>query len=148
VRPALPREARPSVNPREDALPDRLKILHVLDHSLPLHAGYSFRTASILHAQQTQGLEPVAVTSPKHEESWRKEAPPIETVDSVRYYRTGAVAPSPVPLAYEMKIMSVLERRIREVAALERPDLIHAHSPILCAVPALRAGRALGLPVV
>ena len=143
----MPPEATSSANSGEDALPDGLKILHVLDHSLPLHAGYSFRTASILHAQQGQGLVPVAVTSPKHEESWKKETPPVETVDSVRYYRTGAVAPGP-PLAFEMKIMSVLERRIREVAAVERPDLIHAHSPILCALPALRAGRALGLPVV
>ena len=143
----MPPEAASTANPGADALPDGLKILHVLDHSLPLHAGYSFRTASILHAQQGQGLVPAAVTSPKHEESWKKETPPVETVDSVRYYRTGPVAPGP-PLANEMKIMSVLERRIREVAAVERPDLIHAHSPILCALPALRAGRALGLPVV
>ena len=142
-----PETAR-SLDPAGDASPRGLKVLHVLDHSLPLHAGYSFRTASILHAQRKQGLDPVAVTSPKHEESWKKETSPVETIDGVRYYRTGFVAPSRVPLAYEMKLMGVLERRIREVAALERPDLIHAHSPILCAVPALRAGRALGLPVV
>jgi hypothetical protein len=117
-----------STHPAEDALPDGLKVLHVLDHSLPLHAGYSFRTASILHAQRKQGLEPVAVTSPKHEESWKKETTPVETIDGVRYYRTGAVAKSPVPLAYEMKLMGALERRIREVAAIERPDLIHARS--------------------
>jgi len=138
----------PVTEPGAETLPDGLKILHVLDHSLPLHAGYSFRTASILHAQRKQGFHPVAVTSPKHEESWKKETPPVETIDGLRYYRTGFVPTSPVPLAYEMKLMNVLERRIREVATLERPDLIHAHSPILCAVPALRVGRALGLPVV
>ena len=142
-----PEPAR-STHPAVDALPEGLKVLHVLDHSLPLHAGYSFRTASILHAQRKQGLEPVAVTSPKHEESWKKETPPVETIDGLRYYRTGAVPKSPVPLAYEMKLMGALERRIREVATIERADLIHAHSPILCAVPALRVGRVLGLPVV
>ncbi|HET9941470.1 MAG TPA: TIGR04063 family PEP-CTERM/XrtA system glycosyltransferase [Candidatus Eisenbacteria bacterium] len=141
-------EAARSAEAIGNALPDGLKVLHVLDHSLPLHAGYSFRTASILHAQRKQGLEPVAVTSPKHEESWKKETPPVETIEDVRYYRTGLVPPSPIPLAYEMKLMGALERRIREVARIERPDLIHAHSPILCAVPALRVGRALGLPVV
>jgi PEP-CTERM/exosortase A-associated glycosyltransferase len=136
------------VEPIGEPLPQGLKILHVLDHSLPLQAGYSFRAASIFHAQRQQGFQPVAVTSPKHEESWKKETPPVETVDGVRYYRTGAIPASPVPLAYEMKLMGALERRIREVASMERPDLIHAHSPILCAVPALRAGRALRLPVV
>jgi PEP-CTERM/exosortase A-associated glycosyltransferase len=131
-----------------DALPRGLKVLHVLDHSLPLHAGYSFRTASILHAQREQGMDPVAVTSPKHEESWKKPTPPVETIEGVRYYRTGAVAARPIPLATEIALMGALERRIREVARTERVDLIHAHSPVLCAVPALRAGRALGLPVV
>jgi PEP-CTERM/exosortase A-associated glycosyltransferase len=129
-------------------LPRGFKVLHVLDHSLPLQAGYSFRTASILQAQRERGIEPVAVTSPKHEESWKKPTPPIETIDGVRYYRTGAVPPSPIPLRSEMALMGALERRIREVARAERIDLIHAHSPVLCAVPALRAGRALGLPVV
>jgi PEP-CTERM/exosortase A-associated glycosyltransferase len=144
--------SRPEPTPAEamtgEDLPRGLKVLHVLDHSLPLQAGYSFRTASILHAQRERGIEPTAVTSPKHEESWKKPTPPIETIDGVRYYRTGAVPPSPIPLRSEMALMGTLERKIREVARAERVDLIHAHSPVLCAVPALRAGRALGLPVV
>ena len=129
-------------------LPQGLKVLHVLDHSLPLQAGYSFRTASILHAQREQGLDPVAVTSPKHEESWKKPTPPVETIEGVRYYRSGPVPSSSIPLRSELAIMGSLERRILDVARTERVDLIHAHSPILCALPALRAGRALGLPVV
>ena len=31
------------------------RILHVLDHSLPLHSGYTFRTRAILRAQMTKG---------------------------------------------------------------------------------------------
>jgi hypothetical protein len=27
------------------------RVLHVLDHSLPLHSGYTFRTRAILKAQ-------------------------------------------------------------------------------------------------
>ena len=41
-----------------------------------------------------------------------------------------------------------LARRIEEVAALEKPDILHAHSPALNGLAALRAGRRLGLPVV
>ena len=29
-----------------------------------------------------------------------------------------------------------------------RPDILHAHSPVLNALPALRVGRRLGMPVV
>jgi len=32
-----------------------LKVLHVLDHSVPLHSGYSFRTLSILREQRKLG---------------------------------------------------------------------------------------------
>ena len=33
------------------------RILHILDHSLPLHSGYTFRTRAIMKAQQAAGLE-------------------------------------------------------------------------------------------
>src|SRR5574338_53758 len=62
-----------------------MRILHILDHSIPLHSGYTFRTAAILREQ----------------------------------------------LAREL-----------------RPDVLHAHSPVLNAIPAIRVGRKLGIPVV
>ena len=34
-----------------------LRVLHVLDHSLPLHSGYAFRTRAIMTAQMADGLE-------------------------------------------------------------------------------------------
>jgi PEP-CTERM/exosortase A-associated glycosyltransferase len=44
--------------------------------------------------------------------------------------------------------MRRLERRLQEVAEQVKPDILHAHSPALNAIPALRVGRALGIPVV
>ncbi|MDL2124141.1 MAG: glycosyltransferase [Deltaproteobacteria bacterium] len=44
--------------------------------------------------------------------------------------------------------MRALGRRIQEVAHREKPDIIHAHSPVLNAIPALWAGRKLGIPIV
>jgi len=44
--------------------------------------------------------------------------------------------------------MKATERRLAEVAAAERPDVIHAHSPALNAWPALRVARRIGVPVV
>ena len=32
-----------------------MRILHVLDHSLPVHSGYTFRTRAILKAQVARG---------------------------------------------------------------------------------------------
>lgn len=42
-----------------------LRILHVLDHSIPLHSGYTFRTLSILREQRKLGWETFQLTSPK-----------------------------------------------------------------------------------
>ena len=38
------------------------RILHVLDHSLPLHSGYTFRTRAIMKAQEADGHEVRAIT--------------------------------------------------------------------------------------
>ena len=42
------------------------RILHVLDHSLPLQSGYTFRTRAILKAQQAAGLEVRGITGLRH----------------------------------------------------------------------------------
>lgn len=44
--------------------------------------------------------------------------------------------------------MLALGKRIKEAADIEKPDIIHAHSPILNAIPALIIGRILKIPVV
>lgn len=125
-----------------------MKILHVLDHSLPLHSGYTFRSQSLFRAQRVMGFEPVIVTSPKHEADLKAQAPRREEINGFTYYRSGATRQFPVPFAGELWLMHVLSRRILEVAKIEQPAIIHAHSPVLNAIPALWAGRKLGLPVV
>ena len=45
--------------------PAAVKILHLLDHSLPLQSGYSFRTIGILAAQRNRGWDTVQMTTPK-----------------------------------------------------------------------------------
>lgn len=118
------------------------RILHVLDHSVPLHSGYSFRTRAILEEQRALGWETEHVTGPKQ---GRCEEP-VEVVDGLRFHRTSAVAGSllPEPLA----VIRGLERRVEELIRTLRPEVIHAHSPALNGVAAIRAGRRHGLPVV
>jgi len=43
-----------------------MRILHILDHSLPLQSGYVYRTLGIVNQQRALGWEPVLLTSGKH----------------------------------------------------------------------------------
>lgn len=125
-----------------------IRVLHILDHSLPVHSGYTFRSHSILLAQRARGWHVSAVTSPKHEASLGGPAPREETIGGVRYYRTGATPSSRIPFVGERALIDALTKRIMESAAIESPDLLHAHSPVLTALAALRAGKRLRIPVV
>lgn len=123
-----------------------LRILHVLDHSLPLHSGYTFRTLSILREQRKLGWETYHLTSPKQVDCDVDE----EDVDGWHFYRTAASTSglAALPLFGEWSLMRQLERRLMEVAKKVRPAILHAHSPVLNAIPAIRVGRHLGIPVV
>ncbi len=122
-----------------------LKVLHVLDHSIPLHSGYTFRTLALLAEQRRRGWQTFHVTSPKQGAVATAE----ETVDGWHFFRTPpAEAGARLPGLGEMALMRSLERRLAEVVQQVKPDLLHAHSPVLNALPALRVGRRLGIPVV
>jgi PEP-CTERM/exosortase A-associated glycosyltransferase len=125
-----------------------MKILHVLDHSLPLHSGYTFRSQNLFRAQRDLGYEPVIVTSPKHEESWDGARADKEEINGFTYYRTGTTRTMPGPLVSEAWLMYTLARRLYQVALLEKPAILHAHSPVLNAIPALWVARKLKLPLV
>ncbi|MDP2370228.1 TIGR04063 family PEP-CTERM/XrtA system glycosyltransferase [Rhodoferax sp.] len=120
------------------------RILHVLDHSIPLHSGYTFRTLSILREQRKLGWDTCHLTSPKHIHCSVAE----EDVDGWHFYRTPAAPLSRLPGLGEVALMRQLERRLQQVAEQLRPSIIHAHSPVLNALPALRVGQRLGIPVV
>lgn len=123
-----------------------LRVLHVLDHSIPLHSGYTFRTLAILREQRRLGWETFHLTSPKQGASTATE----EAVEGgLRFYRTPTEArAAPLPGLGELALMRALERRLAEVAEEVKPDLLHAHSPVLNAIPAIRVGKRLGIPVV
>ena len=123
-----------------------IRTLHVLDHSIPLHSGYTFRTAALLREQRALGWQTFHLTSPKQ----GKTAAPFEDVDGLRFYRTpvpeGAMAG--LPILRELALMKRLEARLEEVAREVLPDIIHAHSPVLNALPAIKVAKKLGIPVV
>ena len=119
------------------------RILHVLDHSLPLHSGYTFRTRAILKAQAAMGLEVRGITGLRH----FKDGPDTEEADGITFHRTRGTASGPVGLR-EWREINLLADAIVALAADWRPDVLHAHSPALCGKAALIAGQRLGIPVV
>jgi PEP-CTERM/exosortase A-associated glycosyltransferase len=129
-----------------------VKVVHVLDHSVPVMSGYSTRSRNIVAFQRQLGLTPVVVTSPKHP----APGPATEDRDGIRYYRTSllrspdaATAGSTASgYAASLVLMRRFAARIAEVARAEGAELLHAHSPVLNGLPALWVGRRLGIPVV
>jgi glycogen synthase len=119
------------------------RILHVLDHSLPLHSGYTFRTRAILKAQQAAGFEVRGITGLRHS----AEGGNPEEIDGLTFYRTAGVAEG-LPGIREWREIGRLASAIERVCAEWRPDILHAHSPALCGAAALRVARKLGLPLV
>ena len=116
-----------------------LRILHVLDHSIPLHSGYTFRTLSILREQRKLGWETFHLTTPKQGSTESL----LEDVDGMTFYRTPSV--EGVGLMTQMRLTA---NRLGEVIRLTKPHVIHAHSPVLNALPSLWAGWRQRLPVV
>ncbi len=119
-----------------------MRILHVLDHGLPLQSGYTFRTRAILKAQMARGWHVAAVTGPRH-----GEAAAFETVDGIDFHRTAAPRKWPAPLG-ELAEIHAFGRRIAAAVERFRPDILHAHSPVLDALAALRVARNIRLPLV
>jgi PEP-CTERM/exosortase A-associated glycosyltransferase len=122
-----------------------MKILHVLDHSVPLQSGYASRSRAIVDFQRRLGLEPLVLTSPKHSTPTDR----VDNVDGIAHYRTAAPRPRHAPAgANELLLMARLASRLRAIARTEQPAVIHAHSPSLNGLPALWVGKRLGIPVV
>ncbi|MFT4173277.1 MAG: glycosyltransferase, exosortase A system-associated [Rhodocyclaceae bacterium] len=123
-----------------------MRVLHVMDHSLPLHSGYTFRSAAIVREQRLRGWETFHVTSPKQGVCQAAR----EEVDGLEFFRTSPPAAmwDRLPVAREWALMRALEARLDRVVQEIRPDVLHAHSPVLNAMPALRVGKRRGIPVV
>lgn len=120
-----------------------MRILHVLDHGLPLQSGYTFRTRAILKAQMARGWSVAAITGP------RQGATEVsrEWIDGIEFYRTPLSGTMPSPFG-ELNEIRGFARRIGAAIESFRPDILHAHSPVLVALAALAARRRHKVPLV
>jgi glycogen synthase len=119
-----------------------MRILHVLDHGLPLQSGYTFRTRAILKAQAARGWTAEAVTGPRQ---GRTDAL-LDMVDGLAFHRTPGARTA--GLIGEVRGLAAFAHAIERAVDAFRPDILHAHSPALDAAAAWWVARRRRLPLV
>lgn len=126
-----------------------MKILHVLDHSIPLHSGYTFRTKNLLTGQSNLGWETFHITSPKHNAVQNSNLN-YEDVDGLRFYRSDVLSKKlqSVPIVGQWAAVKGLQKRLDALVDEIKPDIIHAHSPSLNAIASFPIGEKYSTPVV
>jgi len=128
---------------------EEMKILHILDKSLPNISGYSLRSGNILRFQKKLGLDVAAVTSPNQRSSALQEE-----IEGITYYRTripkllSANFIKNNPFLKSSLCMLLVQKKIEEIIKNNNVDIIHAHSPLLCGVAALKAAEKNKVPVI
>lgn len=123
-----------------------MHILHVLDHSIPLQSGYTFRTRAILEQQRALGWETRHVTSPKHYIAESLE----EEIEGFHFYRSPRInsVSAKIPVVNQLLVMSNLARRVEQIIQEAKPDILHAHSPALNGLAVLKLSKHYQIPVV
>lgn len=123
-----------------------MKVLHIFEYSRPNISGYSSRSDAIIQNQRAVGIETCQMTSQRYDLFDNI----IEEADGVSYYRTAHLKSflSKIPLLSYLPYISHLCDRIEEIVKIEKPDVIHAHSPMLNGIAALRVAKKLNIPVV
>lgn len=123
-----------------------MKVLHLLDVSRPNVSGYSSRSDAIIRSTRDLGVETCHITSQKYDKFVDKE----EIIDGIKFYRTTKAKGifTGIPLLSYVDYVRHMSQRVKEVVDIENPDIIHAHSPMLNGLVALKVGKETGIPVM
>ncbi len=125
-----------------------MRVLHLLDHAAPRRSDYSRRAQALLQGLRSQGVQTVHLTAPG-------DAPHAASANAGaaggwHVYRTHmpACAERLGPLLNTAARTTALALRLRQVARLTRPDLIHVHLPTWHALAAVPVARLAQVPLV
>lgn len=124
-----------------------MKVLHVLQMSLPNTSGYSIRSKYIVKSQKNAGIHPIVITSPFQEKGDKQ----LDSFDGIEYYRSKSSAgSSKSKMINRMKYLYMIPfyKDILKICKKEKPDIIHAHSSFFCGVPALWVAKKLNIPII
>lgn len=123
-----------------------MNILHVLDHSLPIHSGYAFRSAEILRALDKMGYGVTARTGPKHDREHETQGFEFDDYYKRSFYSNRLLRS--IPIVEQLEVIRILRRDIRGADMARPVDVIHAHSPSLNGMAAIWAAKSQAIPVV
>ncbi len=123
-----------------------VKVLHLLDVSRPSINGYSSRSDAIIRNLRALGVDTCQLTSQKHVDF----DSPEEDIGGIPYYRTSPAKGLfvKVPILSYIDHVRHMTARALEVVEKEGVDLLHAHSPMLNGLVALKVRKATGIPVI
>lgn len=123
-----------------------MKILHILDHSIPLHSGYTFRTLAIIEQQRNLGWQTFHVTSAKHKVAEKE----VEEIEGLTFYRSSIIDwfLGALPIINQWAIVRSLEKRLDEIIPEIKPEILHAHSPAINGLAAIKVAKKYNIPVV
>lgn len=128
-----------------------MKILHVLETSVPELVGYTVRGRYIAAHQRQLGLEPFVVTSPFFRGATGRDT---EVIDGITYFRSNHIRRPDKGqgrlATYWTRFQMLRQYRgfVAGVARSERPDIIHAHSSYTNGLAAQYASLCTGIPFV
>ncbi len=125
-------------------------VLHVLDHSLPLHSGYTFRTRAIMKAQVNAGWKVAGITGVRQYQGGQtlsdtEQMTEGQMVEGLHFHRTMAEASGPF-LWREWNEVKDLRDAIIATHKKSPFKIIHAHSPALNGLAAAQAAAHLKIP--
>ena len=123
-----------------------MKVFHLLDASRPSVSGYASRSDAIIKNLRALGIETCQMTSEKYHGFESLE----EDVEGIKYYRTLPAKGvfTHFPLLSYIDFVRHMTDRAMEVIEKEKPDVIHAHSPMLNGLVGLRLRKLTGMPVL
>lgn len=129
-----------------------MKILHVLETSIPDLVGYTIRAKYIVENQKKHGMDPVVVTSPFFKGEYRGARK--ENINNITYFRTNHIKRPEsnmnkiVSYLTRAKMMNRYKRSVLEIVQNEKPDIIHAHSSYTNGLAANYASAQTGIPSI
>lgn len=124
-----------------------MKVLHVLQMSIPNLSGYAIRSKYIVESQKTIGIEPIVITSPFQKgKSNDKE----EVIDGIKYIRTKQIKKNNNKIISRLQYIRLInfKKDIGLAVRQYKPDIIHAHSSFFCGLPASWVGKKYNIPVI
>lgn len=135
-----------------------MRILNVLDISIPLTIGYTTRARYLVNSLKKLAFDPVVITSLRQPDDpnckTKRFDLPEGLYEDISYYRSidfttkNRRKKKIMPFLSELLEIKMFAKNIEILIKKIKPQLLHAHSPILVGYAAYYAAKKQNLPVV